>query len=102
MSTPREQIEADVKNNKIVIFMKGEKEAPACGFSARAVEVLKTLNQPIKSVNVLADEVLWEELEKFTNWPTVPQIFINGKFIGGCDIITELQERGELQKMISG
>ena len=102
MSTPREKIEADVKNNKIVIFMKGEQNAPACGFSARSVEILKSFNQPIKDINVLADEVLWEELEKYTNWPTVPQIFINGKFIGGCDIITELHERGELQKMIGG
>lgn len=102
MSTPREKIEADVKNNKIVIFMKGEQNAPACGFSARSVEILKTFNQPIKDINVLADEALWDELEKYTNWPTVPQIFINGKFIGGCDIITELHERGELQKMING
>ncbi len=89
-----------VKANKIVIFMKGTPEAPRCGFSNQAVQVLKTLNQPIEAVDVLSDEPLWEALEKYTQWPTVPQIFINGEFVGGCDIVTELNEKGELAKLV--
>jgi len=88
-----------VKANKIVIFMKGTPEAPRCGFSNQAVQVLKTLNQPIEAVDVLSDEPLWDALETYTKWPTVPQIFINGEFVGGCDIVTELNERGELSKL---
>lgn len=88
-----------VKANKVVIFMKGTPEAPRCGFSNQAVQVLKTLDQPIQAVDVLSDEPLWEALEQYTQWPTVPQIFINGEFVGGCDIVTELNERGELEKL---
>lgn len=100
MEDLKKKIEETVKANKIVIFMKGTPEAPRCGFSNQAVQVLKTLNQPIQSVDVLADEALWEALEQYTQWPTVPQIFINGEFVGGCDIVTELQERGELAKLV--
>lgn len=101
MEDLKKKVEGLVKANKIVIFMKGTPEAPRCGFSNQAVQVLKTLNQPISSVDVLADETLWEALEQYTQWPTVPQIFINGEFVGGCDIVTELQERGELAKLIN-
>ncbi|MBI2981580.1 MAG: Grx4 family monothiol glutaredoxin [Deltaproteobacteria bacterium] len=97
----QKKIEGIVKSNKVVIFMKGVPEAPQCGFSSRAVQILKSLNQPIHAVDVLEDEDLWDALEKFTEWPTVPQIFINGEFVGGCDIVTELQERGELAKLVS-
>ncbi len=100
MENLKKQIEETVKSNKVVIYMKGTPEAPRCGFSNQAVQVLKTLNQPIKAVDVLSDEALWEELEHYTQWPTVPQIFINGEFVGGCDIVTELQERGELAKLL--
>lgn len=99
MEDLRKKVEGIVKGDKIVIFMKGTPEAPRCGFSNQAVQVLKTLNQPIKAVDVLADDPLWEALEQFTQWPTVPQVFINGEFVGGCDIVTELNERGELQKL---
>ncbi len=99
MEDLRKKIENMVKENKIVIFMKGTPEAPRCGFSNQAVQVLKTLAKPIKSVDVLADDALWDALEQYTQWPTVPQIFINGEFVGGCDIVTELNERGELQKI---
>jgi len=95
------KVEELVKNNKILIFMKGEPNFPQCGFSARAVQVLKTLNQPFGAVDVLANDPLWDALEEYTQWPTVPQIFINGKFIGGCDIITEMHESGELQELLS-
>ncbi|MBI2083369.1 MAG: Grx4 family monothiol glutaredoxin [Deltaproteobacteria bacterium] len=93
------KIEGIVRSNKIVIFMKGTPEAPRCGFSNQAVQVLKTLGQQIHAVDVLQDELLWDALEKYTEWPTVPQIFINGEFVGGCDIVTELNERGELAKL---
>ena len=89
-----------VKSNKIIIFMKGEPTFPQCGFSAKAVQVLKTLEQPFASVDVLADDALWEALEEFTQWPTVPMIFINGEFVGGCDILSEMHETGELQKLV--
>lgn len=101
MEDLRKKIEDMVKANKLVIFMKGTPEAPRCGFSNQAVQVLKTLNQPIKSVDVLSDDPLWGALEEYTQWPTVPQIFINGEFVGGCDIVTELKERGELDKLLS-
>src|ERR1035437_6229194 len=100
MSDLKKKIEDQVKANKVVIYMKGTADFPQCGFSAQAVEVLKTLKQPIFSVDVLSDDPLWTALEEFTQWPTVPQIFINGEFVGGCDIVIELHERGELAKMI--
>lgn len=101
MEDLKKKIEELVKTNKLVIFMKGTPEAPRCGFSNQAVQVLKTLNQPIKAVDVLSDDPLWGALEEYTQWPTVPQIFIGGEFVGGCDIVTELHERGELQKLAS-
>ena len=101
MEDLKKKIEELVKTNKVVIFMKGTPEAPRCGFSNQAVQILKTLDQPIQSVDVLSDDLLWEALEQYTQWPTVPQIFINGEFVGGCDIVTEMNERGELKKMIS-
>ncbi len=101
MQDLKKKIEEVVKGNKVVIFMKGTPEAPRCGFSNKAVQVLQTLNQPIEAVDVLSDEDLWGALEEYTQWPTVPQIFINGEFVGGCDIISELHERGELQKMFN-
>lgn len=99
MEDLKKKIEEIVKSNKVVIFMKGTQEEPRCGFSNQAVQVLKTLNLPITSVDVLSDDPLWGALEEYTKWPTVPQIFINGEFIGGCDIVSEMKERGELAKM---
>lgn len=100
MNELKNKIAEKVKQNKIVIFMKGTADFPQCGFSAQAVNVLRTLETPFESVDVLSDEPLWSALEEFTQWPTVPQIFINGEFIGGCDIITEIYERGELPKVL--
>ena len=95
------KVEDKTKSAPVVIFMKGTAQFPQCGFSAKAIQVLKAAGaeNPI-SVDVLADDPLWEALEEFTQWPTVPQIFINGKFIGGCDIVTEMYERGDLQEML--
>jgi monothiol glutaredoxin len=95
------QVEELTKNNSVIIFMKGTPDFPQCGFSNRAVQVLKAAGvENVKGVDVLSDEPLWEALEEFTQWPTVPQIFIKGKFIGGSDIVMEMYERGELQELL--
>ncbi len=95
------KVEEKVKSSPVVIFMKGTPQFPQCGFSARSVQILKAAGvENIVGVDVLADDPLWEALEDFTKWPTVPQIFIKGQFIGGCDIVTEMFERGELQDLL--
>jgi monothiol glutaredoxin len=92
------KVEEKVKSSKVVIFMKGTPQFPQCGFSSRAIQTLKAAGATdIVGVDVIADDPLWEALEDFTKWPTVPQVFINGQFVGGCDIVTEMHERGELQ-----
>jgi monothiol glutaredoxin len=97
------KIEEIVKANPVVIFMKGTPDFPQCGFSARACQILKSAGAgKLHGIDVLSDDPLWDALEEHTKWPTVPQIFINGQFIGGCDIVTEMFERGELQKMLGG
>jgi monothiol glutaredoxin len=95
------KVEEKVKSAPVVIFMKGTPQFPQCGFSARACQVLRAVGvKDIVGVDVLADDALWGALEDFTQWPTVPQIFIHGKFVGGCDIICEMHERGELQDLV--
>jgi monothiol glutaredoxin len=95
------KVEEISKSKPVVIFMKGTPDFPQCGFSHKACQVLKAAGaNELQGVDVLADDPLWEALEEFTRWPTVPQIFINGSFVGGCDIVTELYERGELQDML--
>ncbi len=99
----RSKIEDKVKSAPVVIFMKGTPDFPQCGFSARACQVLRAAGAPkLGYFDVLSDDPMWDALEDFTQWPTVPQIFINGQFIGGCDIAVEMFERGELQKLVSG
>ncbi len=80
--------------------MKGTPEFPQCGFSAKVVEILKSHNANIAARNVLDDPELRQGIKDFTNWPTIPQIFINGEFIGGCDVLTELEENGELKNLL--
>lgn len=96
------KVEEKVKSSPVVIFMKGTPDFPQCGFSARACQVLKAagVNQ-FESVDVLSDDPLWDALEDYTKWPTVPQIFIHGKFIGGCDILNEMYDRGELEEALN-
>ena len=94
-------IEEDIKANKIMLYMKGTPESPMCGFSARVVEILKEYNIPIKARNVLDDPELRQGIKDFTEWPTIPQVFINGEFVGGCDILTELHGNGDLAKLLS-
>jgi len=99
----QQQIKDTVSKNKVVIFMKGTPEAPQCGFSAQAINMLKEAGaKSVVGVDVLADPSIRQGVKDFTQWPTLPQIFINGEFIGGCDIVTEMFERGELQEKLKG
>lgn len=99
MAEKTEVIKEQLQEHPIVIYMKGTQDFPMCGFSAQAVNVLRTLNKPILSVNVLDDDKLWDALEAYSKWLTVPQVFIKGEFVGGCDIVTEMYENGELKKI---
>ncbi len=94
------KIDSDVKSNKIIIYMKGTKEEPQCGFSAAVVDIFNMLGVQYETRDVLADNELREGIKKYSNWSTIPQVFINGKFIGGCDITRELFQTGELQKLV--
>ena len=95
------KVEEKVKSAPVVIFMKGTPQFPQCGFSARACQVLRAAGSTsLVGVDVLSDDPLWGALEDFTQWPTVPQVFIGGQFVGGCDIVTEMHERGELKALI--
>jgi monothiol glutaredoxin len=95
-----EEIKDEVEKNKILIYMKGTKEMPRCGFSAAAVSVLSEFGVPFKDVNVLEDQEKWAAVKQYSDWPTIPQIYIDGQFIGGCDILRELHAKGELAPLI--
>ena len=94
------KIDEQVKNNKVMLYMKGNPEFPQCGFSAHTVEILRSYGVPFETEDVLADPQIRDGIKRYSNWPTIPQIFINGKFVGGCDILHELHERGELAPML--
>ena len=96
-----DQINQTIKDNSIVIFMKGCPEMPQCGFSMQASQALKACNAQFAHVDVLANPEVRQTLPKISNWPTFPQVFINGELIGGCDIVLELHHSGELQKLVS-
>ena len=81
--------------------MKGTPQAPMCGFSARTVEILESYKLPVKGINILENDEIRQGIKEFSNWPTIPQVFINGEFVGGCDIVTEMHDSGELKKIIS-
>jgi len=95
-----DRIHQYVTSNPVMIFMKGTPQFPTCGFSSRAVEVLKACGVPFGYVNVLADPEIFENLPRYQNWPTFPQVYVNGELIGGADITVELYQRGELQPML--
>ncbi|MCC6216903.1 MAG: Grx4 family monothiol glutaredoxin [Polyangiaceae bacterium] len=97
----RDQIERTLAANRVVLFMKGSKVFPQCGFSARVVDILKRTGTPFVDVNVLADAALREGIKEFGSWPTIPQLYVDGKLIGGCDIVTDLFESGELEKVLA-
>lgn len=94
------KIQGLIDSAKVFLFMKGTPEQPACGFSANTVEVLQKLNITFSSYNILEDPTLRQDLKEFSNWPTYPQLYVDGKLIGGNDIITEMAESGELQKLL--
>ncbi|HUO05692.1 MAG TPA: Grx4 family monothiol glutaredoxin [Candidatus Binataceae bacterium] len=100
MADVTKQIESSIKNNKIMIFMKGTRNFPQCGFSAATVEIFEQLGVPFETADVLSDPELRDAIKRYSNWPTIPQVFIGGKFIGGCDIVRELHENGELEPMV--
>ena len=97
MNPLRDEIQKAIDENPVLLFMKGTPEQPACGFSARTVAILQSLGKPFAAVNVLPDPRIRQELSALSNWPTIPQLFIDGELVGGCDIVTEMYESGELQ-----
>ncbi len=100
MTDVLERIRQQVEENPVIIYMKGTPQFPMCGFSSRAAEALKQVGEEFAYVNVLADPEIFENLPRFANWPTFPQIYIDGELIGGSDIVLELLEKGELAPMI--
>jgi len=96
----KKKIDDIIEKNKICLFMKGTPETPQCGFSLAVSNVLKHLNVDFKGINVLEDNEIREGIKEFSDWPTIPQLYINKKFVGGCDIVKEMFEKGELQKVI--
>jgi monothiol glutaredoxin len=101
MSDAKDRIKDLVEKNKVVLFMKGTKSFPQCGFSSQVVEVLKREGVPFETVNVLADADIRQGIKDYTNWPTIPQLYVAGKFVGGCDIVTEMHKSGELSKELT-
>lgn len=100
MSDVKNRIEALLNTNKIVLFMKGTPQFPMCGFSARATAILQDIGVDFKDVNVLEDEEIRDGIKEFGNWPTIPQLYINKKLVGGSDIMMEMYQAGELQSLI--
>ncbi len=96
----REQIREAIAGNDVILFMKGTPEAPACGFSARTVASLEAVGTAFASVDVLADPRIRQELSALSNWPTIPQLFVSGELVGGCDIVTEMYDSGELAQLL--
>lgn len=95
------QIEKDIRENDIVLYMKGTKQVPQCGFSGVVVQVLERLGiKDFKDVNVLADPAIREGIKQYANWPTLPQLYVKGEFVGGCDIVREMYQNGELQALL--
>jgi monothiol glutaredoxin len=96
----KDRIEQMIGDNKILVFMKGSKLMPQCGFSNNVVQILNTLGVPYETVDVLADMEIRQGIKEYSNWPTIPQVYINGEFVGGSDIMIELYQSGELQQMV--
>lgn len=100
-ATVAERIKHDITNNDLVLFMKGSKAFPQCGFSAQVVQILNVLGVTYKDIDVLSDPSLRQGIKDFSNWPTVPQLYIKGEFVGGCDITREMYQTGELQQLLA-
>ena len=97
----QQRIQGIIDGNDVVLFMKGTKHFPQCGFSATVVEVLRRSGSEFQDVNVLEDPAIRQGIKEFANWPTVPQLYVRGKFVGGCDIIREMFEKGELDAVLT-
>ena len=97
--TVAERIQSDIEGNDVFLYMKGNPMFPQCGFSARVVQILSHVGVPFASANVLEDDGLREGIKEFSQWPTIPQLYVKGEFIGGCDIVREMAEAGELEEL---
>jgi monothiol glutaredoxin len=100
MANVSEQIKKDITENDVVLYMKGTPVQPMCGFSAMTVQILSHMGVKFKSVNVLEDANLRQGIKEFANWPTIPQLYVKGEFVGGCDIVREMYESGELEELM--
>ena len=100
VNTIQERIQKDVETHPVILFMKGSKLMPLCGFSGQVVEILHSLGIDFETRNVLEDDELRQGIKTYSNWPTLPQLYINGEFIGGCDIVMQLHEQGKLEKLL--
>lgn len=98
MTAINDFIENEIKTNDVVLFMKGTPQFPQCGFSGQVVQILDYLGVPYKGINVLADAEIRQGIKDYSNWPTIPQLYIKGEFVGGCDIVREMFQNGELQE----
>lgn len=94
-------IETEVRSNDVVLFMKGTPQFPQCGFSGQVVQILDYLGVPYKGVNVLEDPAIRDGIKSYSNWPTIPQLYVKGEFVGGCDITREMFQAGELQELMT-
>src|SRR3712207_4478623 len=101
MTDARQVIDNEVKSSDVVLFMKGTPQFPMCGFSGQVVQILNYLGVPYKGVNVLEDQEIREGIKQYSNWPTIPQLYVKGEFIGGCDITREMFQAGELQQLFA-
>lgn len=101
MTNARERIEEIVRGNDVVLFMKGTELFPQCGFSSRAVAILEHLGTPFKTVDVLQDPDIRQGVKEYSDWPTIPQLYVRGEFVGGSDIMMEMFESGELQQLVA-
>ena len=95
-----QQIDNDIKENSVILYMKGTAEMPQCGFSSVVVQILKALSVPFKDVNVLNDAEIRQGIKEYSNWPTIPQLYVKGEFRGGCDIVREMYQSGEIQQLL--
>ena len=101
MNDDQKRIDDLVKNNRVVLFMKGTADFPMCGFSGRAMQILKACNvEDLRTVNVLEDEGVRQGIKEYANWPTIPQLYVKGEFVGGSDILMEMYQAGELQALL--
>ncbi len=101
MSPVHERIQSEINSNPVMLYMKGNAMFPQCGFSARVVQILTHMGVPFQTANVLEDAELREGVKQFSSWPTVPQLYVKGEFVGGCDIVTEMYQSGELDTLLT-